>query len=74
MTLKAVKTRIYPNQEQKQKIIDNFGYCRYVWNQLLDMQQQRYKNGGKYVNEFGMNYLIKSLKQEHPFLKQAEST
>ncbi|WP_243674665.1 helix-turn-helix domain-containing protein [Lentilactobacillus kisonensis] len=30
MTLKAVKTRIYPNQEQKQKIIDNFGYCRYV--------------------------------------------
>ena len=74
MTLKAVKARIYPDQEQKQKIIDNFGYCRYVWNQLLDMQQQRYKNGGKYVNEFGMNYLIKSLKQEHPFLKQAEST
>lgn len=74
MTLKAVKARIYPDQEQKQKIIDNFGYCRYVWNQLLDMQQQRCENGGNYVNEFGMNYLINSLKQEHPFLKQAEST
>lgn len=74
MTLKAIKTRIYPNQEQQHKIIDNFGYCRFVWNQLLDMQKQRHGNGGKYINEFGMNYLIKPLKQEYPFLKQAEST
>lgn len=74
MTLKAIKTRIYPNQEQQQKIIANFGYCRFVWNQLLNMQQSRYDNGGNYVNEFGMNYLIKSLKKEYPFLKEAEST
>jgi len=38
------------------------------------MQIERYNNGGSYVNEFGMNYLIKCLKQEYPFLKQAEST
>lgn len=74
MTLKAVKTRIYPNSQQQTKIIASFGYCRFVWNQLLAMQQQRYENGGHYVNEFGMNYLIKSLKQEFAFLKAAEST
>ncbi|WP_282804040.1 helix-turn-helix domain-containing protein, partial [Secundilactobacillus kimchicus] len=61
MTLKAIKTRIYPTITQQEKIIANFGYCRFVWNQLLDMQKQRYANGGSYVNEFGMNYLIKSL-------------
>ena len=74
MTLGAIKTRIYPNQTQQDKIIANFGCCRFVWNQLLDMQIDRYNNGGSYVNEFGMNYLIKCLKQEYPFLKQAEST
>ena len=74
MTLKAVKTRIYPDSQQRAKIIANFGYCRFVWNQLLAMQKQRYANGGRYVNEFDMNYLIKSLKQEFTFLKAAEST
>ncbi|MGA3376795.1 RNA-guided endonuclease TnpB family protein [Lactiplantibacillus pentosus] len=74
MTLKAVKTRIYPNSQQRAKIIANFGYCRFVWNQLLAMQKQRYANGGRYVNEFDMNYLIKALKQEFTFLKAAEST
>lgn len=74
MTLQAIKIRIYPNQMQQDKIIVNFGCCRFVWNKLLDMQIERYKNGGSYVNEFGMNYLIKCLKQEYPFLKKAEST
>jgi len=74
MTLKAIKTRIYPNLEQQYKIVNTFGCCRFVWNKLLDMQIERYKNGGSYVNEFGMNYLIKCLKQEYPFLKKAEAT
>ena len=74
MTLRAIKTRIYPNLQQQERIIANFGYCRFVWNQLLNMQIQRYENGGSYVNEFGMDYLIKCLKQEYPFLKKAEST
>lgn len=74
MTLKAIKLRIYPNIEQQNKIIANFGYCRFVWNQLLDMQIERRNNKGNYINEFGMNYLIKQLKQEYPFLKNAEST
>jgi len=74
ITLKAIKTRIYPNVEQQCKIVNTFGCCRFVWNQLLDMQLERYNNGGSYVNEFGMNYLITCLKQEYPFLKKAEST
>ena len=73
MPLKAIKTRIYPNKMQQEKIVNTFGCCRFVWNKLLDMQIERYQNGGSYVNEFGMNYLIKCLKQEYPFLKKADS-
>jgi len=74
MPLKAIKTRIYPSIEQQYKIVNTFGCCRFVWNKLLDMQIERYKNGGKFVSEFGMNYLIKCLKQEYPFLKKVDST
>jgi len=38
------------------------------------MQIERYHNGGKFVSEFGMDYLIVQLKKEYPFLKKAEST
>ncbi len=41
---------------------------------MLAMQQARYENGGKYTSKFGMIYCLKMLKQEFPFLKQAEST
>ena len=74
MALRAVKTRIYPNIEQQYKIVNTFGCCRFVWNKLLDMQIERYNNGGSYVNEFGMNYLIVQLKKEYPFLKKVDST
>lgn len=38
------------------------------------MQQDRFENGGDYVNAYGMHYLMKALKIEFPFLKEAEST
>ena len=44
MTLKGIKLRIYPNQEQQLKIKLNFGYNRFVWNQMLDMMIKRYEN------------------------------
>ena len=74
MTLKAIKARIYPTDRQKEKLIKNFDACRYTWNQLLNMQIERYNNGGDFVNEFDMNLLIKVFKNEHLWLKESDST
>ncbi|WP_203633468.1 RNA-guided endonuclease TnpB family protein [Lacticaseibacillus suibinensis] len=74
MTMKTFKLRIYPNITQRLQFERNFGMCRFVWNELLNMQTKRHENGGKYVNEFGMNYLLKPLKQEYPWLKEADAT
>ena len=73
---KGIKLRIYPNLEQQQQIIDNFGCCRFVWNQMLNMQIERYKNNpdSKFLNGFAMDILLKQLKSEYPWLKQADST
>ena len=76
MVLKAVKMRIYPNSEQRDRLMQTFGCARFVWNQMLNMQIERRKNNpdAKFVNAFGINNLLKRLKEEYPWLKQAEST
>lgn len=76
MVLKGIKLRIYPNKEQQLKIKLNFGYNRFVWNQMLSMMIERYKNNpeAKFLNAFALNNLLPALKTEYPWLKDAEST
>lgn len=44
MVLKAFKLRLYPNKTQRNQIHVNFGCARFVWNQMLNMHIERYKN------------------------------
>lgn len=76
LVYKGIKLRIYPNKEQQDKILCNFGYNRFVWNQMLDMIIKRYENNpkSKFLNAFALNYLLPELKCDNPFLKEAEST
>lgn len=76
MTLKGIKLRIYPNREQQLKIKLNFGYNRFVWNQMLSMMIERYRNNPEapFLNAFALNNLLPALKTEYPWLKEAEST
>jgi len=68
---KAYNVRIYPNKQQEAQIMLTFSHTRFVWNQMLAMQLERYKNGGKFVNAFGMTYLLKQLKEEYPWLSES---
>ena len=74
--VKGVKLRLYPNQAQINQLWQLFGNDRFVWNQMLAMANKRYENNPKshFVGEYDMNYLLKSLKQEYPFLKTSDST
>lgn len=76
MTLKGIKLRIYPNRKQQLKIKLNFGYNRFVWNQMLNMMIERYRNNPEvsFLNAFALNNLLPALKTEHTWLKEAEST
>ena len=44
MVLKAFKLRLYPNKTQRNQIHVNFGCARFVWNQMVNMHIERYKN------------------------------
>ncbi|QIR08376.1 hypothetical protein G8J22_00310 [Lentilactobacillus hilgardii] len=74
--VKGVKLRLYPNQAQINQLWQLFGNDRFVWNQMLAMANKRYENNPKsqFINEYGMNYLLKPLKQEYSFLKASDST
>ena len=74
--IKGIKLRLYPNKTQQNQLLQMFGNDRFVWNQMLAMAKQRYQNNpsSKFINEYGMNYLVKPLKKEYPFLKESDSS
>lgn len=73
--LKGVKLRLYPNVKQRDQLLQMFGNDRFVWNQMLAMAKTRYQNNPSsyFVSEYDMNYLLKQLKIEYPFLKESEA-
>ena len=60
---KARKVRLYPTPAQVRQLELQFRANRWCWNQLLEIQKERYKNKEKHLSEFGMNYLIKPLRE-----------
>jgi len=52
----------------------NFGCCRYVFNHFLVQRQEQYKETGKSPTRFQQDKNLTILKQELPWLKEADST
>ncbi|KRM05906.1 RNA-guided endonuclease TnpB family protein [Lentilactobacillus farraginis] len=74
--VKGIKLRLYPNKAQIDQLWQLFGNDRFVWNHMLAMANQRYENNpaSRFVGEYDMNYLLKPLKKEYPFLKLSDAT
>ena len=45
MANKALVYTIYPNEKQNIQCQKTFGCCRFVYNQMLDVQKERHENG-----------------------------
>lgn len=74
--IKGIKLRLYPNNHQQDQLKQMFGNDRFIWNIMLEMAKNRYKNNpsSHFVNGYGMDYLVKPLKREYPFLKESDAT
>ena len=70
---RAYKFRIYPSNEQKRKLAQNFGCARFVFNFFLFFQKENYEKGIKYIPYNTLAKELPSLKNEYPFLKEAGS-
>lgn len=73
--IKSFKIRLYPTKEQETAIWQHIGSCRYIWNWMLNKQQEVREQGGKHLSAFDMINLLKPLKNdgEHEWLYDVSS-
>ena len=70
---RAYKYRIYPTKVQEQQLAGTFGSCRFVYNQMLALQDANYKAGVKHLSRSDANnYVNNTLKKDYPFLKEVD--
>lgn len=70
--IKSFKVRLYPTKEQEQLMWKHVGACRYIYNYMLEKQEELYKAGAKHLSQFDMIKLLTPLKNdgEHDWLNE----
>ena len=69
---RATKIRIYPTNEQEQKLARQFGCSRFVYNEALSFKNELFEIGIK-ISCFELINRLPFLKKEFPWLKDADS-
>ena len=70
----SYKFRIYPTDKQIAQIQRTFGCCRFVYNYCLAQRQKQYQETGTSPTRFQQDKNLTALKQELPWLKEADAT
>ena len=71
--LYVYRFRLYPKKEQIEFLNRQIGHCRFVYNKLLEIAKKDYEAEGKKWNYYEYKKLLPKLKEEFPFLKEANS-
>lgn len=64
MEFKAYKFRIYPTEEQANKLAQFFGAKRWIFNHYLSENKKRFKDKEKHLNHYDINKEITILKKQ----------
>lgn len=65
--IKGYKIRIYPNKEQKILIEKHFGACRFIWNYMLNLQNEFCAIENKYIDKYDMIRNLTFLKKQKEY-------
>ena len=63
----AVTGKIYPNCKQADEFEQQAGSCRFVWNTLLNLNNEYYDQTGKFYSRFDFQKILKELKNLEEF-------
>lgn len=61
---KGYKVRLFPTPEQEKLLWKHIHACRFLWNYMIDIQEDNYKNGGKYLKAFDMCKKLTEIKND----------
>lgn len=70
----SYRFRIYPNREQRIQIAKTFGCTRYVYNHFLAQRMEACQTSGKMPTQYEQSKMLTVLKDELPWLREADST
>ena len=74
MKNRALKYRIYPDRKQAEIFEKTFGCCRFVYNQMLTVQEELQKEGKKHLSKFdSFKYMTAHLKSSYEWLREVDS-
>jgi putative transposase len=71
--LRATKIKLSPTTEQQEKLAHQFGCARWVWNYMLNLKSTAYKERKENLSGYTLKSLLPKLKEENPWLKDADS-
>lgn len=71
--LNATKIRLYPTTAQRDALARQFGCARWIFNWGLDLSRRTYLETGKGLTYRDLQNQLPKLKQEHAWLRDADS-
>lgn len=75
MDYAGIQCKLYPNKAQKALLQQTFGHTRFIWNTMLDMLIERYRNNPQLplLSYSTLSSMLPQLKREYPWLKDVDS-
>jgi len=70
---RGYKYKILPTKEQEESLFQCGGNTRFLWNYVLKINQDYYKETGKFKFYHELAVSLPKLKEEYPFLKESFS-
>jgi putative transposase len=71
--LRGYRIRLYPNAAQAELLDRHFGCCRWVYNNMIVINQKRYHRTGKGMSGYDMQNVLPKLKKQYPWLTEVNS-
>jgi putative transposase len=71
--LRGYTVRLYPNKVQRVLLDKHFGCCRWVYNEMIRINQKKYHRSGKGLSGYDMQSYLPKLKKQYPWLAEVNS-
>lgn len=67
---KGFKVKIYPTEDQKEKLFQFFGAARFTYNWVIEVEEDNYKKGLKFIQKRDLIKLWTKEKTKYPWVKE----